>query len=108
MADLKTILKSGEITSIRLNHNTALNEVVEVKDVIKSMRNPNGDDYIPIDIAGNKPTRAEIEQALTDIGITTPASGQAIFKDINSAKTYIIFYIEALDQFRYEKLTKAH
>jgi hypothetical protein len=76
--------------------------------VLSKTRNFNKEsiDYIPMTIAGNKPTDAEIRTALSNIGVNAPYDfSNAIFKA--GGKKFLIYYIPSLNKFLYERLTTA-
>jgi hypothetical protein len=68
--------------------------------------NEDGLDYIPITVAGTKPTIHEIEAALTNINVYPPYDfSNAIFKD--GGKKWLIYYLPSIDKFLFERLTTA-
>ena len=107
MADLREILGKGKISRIRLGADDALHSVAQVQHIVKVFRGSPTDDYVPIFVAGTRPKKAEIEQALTNVGILAPyESSEGIFVDGN--RRWFIWYISSLDEFYFEKLGRAN
>jgi len=105
--DLGQILKSGNITSIRVGNNTALSEVVLTKQVIKGMATAQGNKIIDCNTAVNtKITQAEIETALTNAGIILNADEVGFFKNQNNRYFYVVYDMNA-NKYYFEKLSKA-
>jgi len=105
--DLEQILSSGDIKNIKIGGTEDNDFAVTRKQVIEAFKGNSNADYIPIRASGRKLKRADIESALADFGITNPRSGMAIFRDEVKDKIWLVYYLKDVDEYRYERLTKA-